>query len=369
MTYYGAAPQATYDYETRKRGYDALDDFFGSVKRREINPVDYQAVARRLFELQGLQLPQIIPSTMSVPAYQPVSSVGGYGSEDPVQAYSLPPMMSNTKTRSDLASIDRILEQMQATIYDNDTALHTNQTSPSYLVLDTQQARHSPSNGQQPPMSAHQHTPSISDASTPGLTPPSSAHSYTSGGSPLPMHTTPGTAAYPTLPASNVDHAGMAQMSSYYQDPPNRYMHGSNLHKAQPNKSDIDMADRSDGSATPPASQMNKQLEKGKAKEESPGDHVIDPALSGSIDQESEDKENNAWLQQVRLVEWLREFVKKRMEEVDAEDTASDGMDVKSEPKSEHIDTEMSDETLESELKRDEQQLYPVLQSVVEQDA
>lgn len=369
MTYYGAAPQATYDYETRKRGYDALDDFFGSVKRREVNPVDYQAVARRLFELQGLQLPQIIPSTMSVPAYQPVSSVGGYGSEDPIQAYSLPPMMSNAKTRSDLTSIDRILEQMQATIYDNDTALHNNQTTPSYLVIDTQQARHSPSTGQHASMSAHQHTPSISDASTPGLTPPSSAQSYTSGASPLPMHTTPGTAAYPTLPAGNADHTGIAQLSSYYQDPPNRYIHGGNLHKAQPDKSDIDMADRSDGSVTPPASEMNRAMGKGKAKAESSNDHVIDPALSGSVDNEIDDKQNNAWLQQVRLVEWLREFVKKQMELVDSEDPGSEGIDIKPEIKSEHVDTEMSDDALESELKRDEQQLYPVLQSVVEQDA
>src|SRR5271154_6162831 len=126
VTYYNApATQASYhDYESRKRGFDALDQFFGQVKRREFDPVNYQNVSRRLFELQGLQLPLIAQQPLSaIPAYQPVAAMGGgYDHADPIQANSLPPM-GNAKTREDLTSIDHILEQMQATIYENDTHL------------------------------------------------------------------------------------------------------------------------------------------------------------------------------------------------------------------------------------------------------
>merc|ERR1711964_814622 len=148
-TYYSTVPPTTYDYETRKRGYDALDHFFGQVRRRELDPANFQNISRRLFELQGLQLPQIIPTSLAVPAYQPVSVGGGYESEDPIQAYSLPPM-GNAKTRGDLTSIDQILEQMQATIYENDThqtgyvSYRTSSNSPPTAQMPSAAAQSSP---------------------------------------------------------------------------------------------------------------------------------------------------------------------------------------------------------------------------------
>ena len=110
MYYAGAPTQASYDYEMRKRGIDALDQFFGDLKRRQLDPNNYQLISRRLFELQGLQLPLITQQPMSaIPAYQPISAAGGgYDHADPIQAYSLPPM-GNAKSREDLTSIDQIL--------------------------------------------------------------------------------------------------------------------------------------------------------------------------------------------------------------------------------------------------------------------
>lgn len=379
VTYYGAAPQATYDYEARKRGYDALDQFFGQVKRREFDPINYQAVTRRLFELQGLQLPQIIPSNLNVPAYQPVSAVGGiYDQADPIQAYSLPPM-GNAKTRGDLTSIDQILEQMQQTIYENDiniAASGTGQPGANYINYNTQRPSHSPPSSHMSVSthsSLHQHNPSISgatDASTPGLTPPSSAQSYTSGQSPVPHHNAPGSSAmYPSLPSSTSEFASIAAnaatLGSMFDEDSRRRFGGGRLQREAPSKSDDGMEiERSDGSLTPPASGMNKGKERSKG---SPKDSVIDPALSGDASTPKGDKSEDAqeeWLQNLRLIEWMREYIKKQLETGQFEDES--GVK-KQEVKHESGDTVMT-ETQDEERKKDEEQLYPVLRHV-EQDA
>lgn len=370
VTYYNApAPQATYDYETRKRGYDALDAFFGQVKRREFDPMQYQAVSRRLFELQGLQLPQIIPSSLGVPAYQPVSVGGGsYESNDPIQAYSLPPM-GNAKTRGDLTSIDQILEQMQATIYENDTHqtgyvnYRTSSNSPPTAQMASAASHSSPS-----ALLQHQHQSSVASnadtASTPGLTPPSSAQSYTSGQSPVQGHSAPsGNAMYPSLPSSGGDmsYAGgnAATLGGMYDDDQRRYR-GGMLQRAAPAKKDgDDMDTATDGSITPPAAAMNK-IAKGKAADSK--DPLIDPALSGEAgtpksDVGKEEDRETTWVQNMRLIEWMRDLIKKRLERGEYDE---DGAKAK-----ESADTEMSG-TDDKSAKTDQEQLYPVLRHVEE---
>lgn len=376
MTYYSTAPQTTYDFEARKRGFDALDHFFGQVKRRELDPINFQHVSRRLFELQGLQLPQIIPSSVSVPAYQPVSVGGSYEQADPIQAYSLPPM-GNAKTREDLTSIDQILEQMQATIYENDAHLGSTgmaQSGSGYVGIRSSNSP--PSSAAAAPgqsgMLQHQHQGSIAstaEASTPGLTPPSSAQSYTSGQSPLQNHAAPTSSAmYPTLPSSASDMAyaaaNAATLSGIYESDDRRRWDGSRLQRAAPAKGKDDMDMVSDGSITPPASAMNKQA-KGK-KKASPQDSVIDPALAGGeaetpkSDSKDPDQEQ-VWVQNMRLIEWMREFIKKKLQSGEFE-----GVDAKrsSSPKGE-VDTDMTG-TDDHKEKSEEEQLYPVLRHVEE---
>lgn len=381
VTYYGAAPQATYDYETRKRGYDALDAFFGQIKRREFDPLNYAAVSRRLFELQGLQLPQIVPSALNIPAYQPVSAVGGaYEQAEPIQAYSLPPM-GNAKSRGDLTSIDQILQDMQATIYDNDSNLAqsgTGQPGASYVAFDTQRTGHSPISSNNvavnTPGNMHQHHASISDASTPGLTPPSSAQSFTSGQSPLPPHAAPnGSAMYPTLSSSASDMAfaaaNAATLGAWNNNDQSRRFGGGVLQRARPAKSEDGMdVEGSDGSATPPASAINEKA-KGKDKD-SPKADVIDPALSITEDKAEKPEEGEeSWLQNLRLIEWMREFIRKQLERAEASDEEEqkkeDAHMVDSED-SVMTGTQMDDDS--EERKKDEEQLYPVLRHV-EQDA
>jgi len=380
VTYYSTAPQTTYDFETRKRGYDALDHFFGQVKRRELDPVNFHNVSRRLFELQGLQLPQIIPSAVSVPAYQPVSIGGAYDHADPIQAYSLPPM-GNAKTREDLTSIDQILEQMQATIYENDTHLAqagVAQPGASYVAYRTSNSppSHLPSAAAQSTpasMLQHQHQGSIAsatDASTPGLTPPSSAQSYTSGQSPLQGHAAPSNSAmYPTLPSSASDiayaAANAATLSGMYEsDDHRRRYSGGMLQRAAPARGKDDMDVVSDGSITPPASTINKQA-KGKGKA-SPQESVIDPALSADASTPKSDSkeadQEQVWVQNMRLIEWMREFIKKRLERGDFGGSEGNEIDLKEEG---NVDTDMSG-TDDHKDKSDQEQLYPVLRHVEE---
>lgn len=311
---------------------------------------------------------------------------GGYDSADPIQAYSLPPM-GNAKTRGDLTSIDQILEQMQATIYEND-ATHFTQTGASqpntnYVAYRTS---NSPPNSALPSTAAHsnpvsllhQHNPSIasaSDASTPGLTPPSSAQSYTSGQSPLTGHAAPNTSAmYPSLPSS-ADMASYAANAAtlsgiYDGDESRRHYSGSQLRRAAPAKdTDETMESPRDGSTTPPAAAINKAA-KGK-KKASPKESVIDPALSGeastpkSEDKAEQDREQ-IWVQNMRLIEWMRDFIKKRLERGDF-----DSEEGKAEVKEEGpADTEMTGVEEDSVKKdSDADALYPVLQHVNEESA
>lgn len=382
MTYYSTAPQNAYDFEARKRGYDALDHFFGQVKRRELDPVNFQNVSRRLFELQGLQLPQIIPSSVSVPAYQPVSLGGAYEQADPIQAYSLPPM-GNAKTRGDLTSIDQILEQMQATIYESDAQLGSTgvaQAGPGYVAYRTSTSASPPSSSHLPSTAAqsasasmlqHQHQGSIAsatDASTPGLTPPSSAQSYTSGQSPLQNHAAPTSSAmYPSLPSSASDiayaAANAATLSGLYESDDRRRWEGGRLQRAAPAKDKDEMDIGSDGSLTPPASSMNKSS---KGKKKASQDIVIDPALSADADTPKSDSKDpdqeQVWVQNMRLIEWMREFIKKRLQSGDFED---ENAKEASPQQGGEVDTDMSG-THDAKEKSEEEQLYPVLRHVEE---
>jgi hypothetical protein len=369
VSYYPGPQPQTYDYQRRKEGFDALDQFFGEVKRRQFVPNDYQSVTRRLFELQGLQLPLITQQPVtSIPAYQPVSALGGgYHDADPIQSYSLPPM-GNAKTREDLTSIDQILEQMQATIYENDTHLaqaglsqpgstyvgyHTGNSPPTTLP-----SMHAQNAGM---ARSHQNSMSGTDsASTPGLTPPSSAQSYTSGQSPMTGHAAPSSGAmYPNLPAGDMGYPGGngATLGGAYdnEDPRRRYS-GGMLQRAQPGK-----GERSEGSVTPPAAEMNKKAATKGKKKGTANESAIDPALSGEgtpgskgeMSKEEADRQTN-WVENMRLIEWMREMIKKKLETAKFD---ANGEEVKH---ADDIEMGGTDE----ETKQDEERLYPVLEAV-----
>ncbi|KAJ5384485.1 Zinc finger C2H2 [Penicillium concentricum] len=334
----------------RKRGYDALNEFFGDLKRRQFDPNSYAAVGQRLLGLQALQLPFLngpVPEYQQMPASVAVGGGGGGGggyspggSHPP--GYHLPPM-SNVRTKNDLINIDQFLEQMQNTIYESDenvAAAGVAQPGAHYVHGGMNyRATHSPPTQLPPshvtatsaPMgAASAHSPSVG---TPALTPPSSAQSYTSNRSPIAMHhahrVSPphesGPGMYPRLPSATVAdsmNAGYPTTSgaappstlsgAYDHDDRRRYT-GGTLQRARPAERAVtgDRMDTSQDSKTP-AIHISESL--------------IDPALSGNPDQEAvkrtaqaatevaERDVNVAWVEKVRLLENLRRLVSELLE-------------------------------------------------------
>lgn len=226
-----AAHQAS--YESKKRGYDALNEFFGDLKRRQLDPTSYTAVGQRLLNLQALPLPLThggaVTDYQPMPAMVGVGGHGGYASGPmPTQSYHLPPM-GNLRTKADLMNIDQFLEQMQSTVYESDEnaaaagiaqpGAHYLQGGLSYRTANSPPtANHIPSSHATATTSAAPFSfsnPTRSPhSSTPALTPPSSAQSYTSGRSPMSLsshhnippsqhpHAQSSSGMYPTLPAT-----------------------------------------------------------------------------------------------------------------------------------------------------------------------
>ncbi|KAJ5750300.1 Zinc finger C2H2 [Penicillium manginii] len=344
----------------RKRGYDALNEFFGDLKRRQFDPNSYAAVGQRLLGLQALQLPILngpVPEYQPMPAAVPVAGGGGGyspgGGHPP--GYHLPPM-SNVRTKSDLINIDQFLEQMQNTIYESDENVaaagvaqpgaHYVQGGMSYRTTNSPPSQlppHHVTAATSAPMMATAHSPSTG---TPALTPPSSAQSYTSQRSPVSLPQThrvsppheSGAGMYPRLPSATMADnmaAGYATATSaappstlsgaFEHDDRRRYT-GGTLQRARPAERALSM-DRmdteqdskpQDGDRTP--TKKSPQL----------AESLIDPALSsGSPDPDQEAAQrtaraatevaerdvNVAWVEKVRLLENLRRLVSELLEE------------------------------------------------------
>ena len=262
---------------------------------------------------------------------------------------------------------------MQAALYEHDThmsqpsmpssmsynAYSNNQNLPSATLPST----HAHSN-----LNVHQHQGSVAssnDATTPGLTPPSSAQSPMTATS---VHSN--NAMYPLLPAGSTEQmayaATNATMSGMYETEDQRRRYGGGmLQRAKPGK---DAAEASrDGSATPPAATLNKQTK--NKKKSSTKSSNIDPALSGDAQTPGSSKssgstsqaaeQENEWFAQMRLIEWMRAMIKKTLER----DFGGSQGEAGSKPQ----DTDMTD--VDDDHKKDQEQLYPVLQAVSAQGA
>ena len=345
-------------YESKKRGYDALNEFFGDLKRRQFDPSSYAAVGQRLMGIQGLQLPMLnnVPEYQSMPAPVAVGGGGGggYNSGGAPQApgYHLPPM-NNARTKDDLVNLDHVLEQMQNTIYESEENLQASGTGqpgaqfvhgPMNYRNDNSPPTQLPrshvavtSAGQVPAYVASQ----ASSTETPALTPPSSAQSYTSTRSPnstaqrvSPTQQEPSSHMYPRLPATTASDgmaAGYPTASTatapstlggmFDQDDRRRYT-GGTLQRARPDRHEPSHADEMDMSHD-----GGDQTPRGKAAE-SPSRiaaNLIDPALHAG---EAEDARHTAqaatevaeradtkWVEKARLIEGLRNWISSRLEE------------------------------------------------------
>ncbi|PYH92628.1 hypothetical protein BO71DRAFT_400415 [Aspergillus ellipticus CBS 707.79] len=366
-------------YESKKRGYDALNEFFGDLKRRQFDPNSYATVGQRLIGLQNLSLPVLnggpMPEYQAMPA--PVAVGGGYspGGAPSAPAYHLPPM-SNVRTKNDLINIDQFLQQMQDTIYDNDDnvaaagvaqpgahyvhggmAYRTTHSPPSQLP--SSHATATTAGAMMPGHVAH------SPSGTPALTPPSSAQSYTSGRSPVslpsaarvspPHHE--GGSMYPRLPSTTMaDSMTAGYPSASSAAPPStlggifdhedrRRYTGGTLQRARPEtrqlSEEMDLSHdggKEDGERTPSAKE--RAGSSSPSSSSSPGRisaSLIDPALSGTAAEaeaeatlrtaqaatEVAERADVQWVEKVRLIEYLRNYIASRLERGEFEDEAA----------------------------------------------
>ncbi|KAI2624027.1 hypothetical protein GGS26DRAFT_565526 [Hypomontagnella submonticulosa] len=333
------------EYDNRKRTYDVLNEFFGDAKRRQLDPASYNQVGQRLLPLHGV-LPihsgslgaEYLPS----PGVMAVDGPGGHGPYQ--QHYSLPPM-PNLRTKSDLIQIDQLLEQMQSTVYENSNtaaAAGVHQPGSHYLPLGFRHSQSPPHSAAptQPTMAngaysaAHVASPLTAVSSThsngtPAVTPPSSSMSYTSGHSPSASSSglSPSTrhsstsAVYPTLPAVTSGYPGQSATSTlgptFDPDPRRRYS-GGMLQRA--NAGPRPHLDR-EPSSTPKAS-------------ESAISAVSSPSAESEASAEArEDQIYETWLENIRVIEFLRECVRERLRARDFEadsPASNDSMEVDS---------------------------------------
>ncbi|KAK1996740.1 hypothetical protein LX36DRAFT_102226 [Colletotrichum falcatum] len=365
-------------YDSRKRAFDMVDDFFAHAKRRQVDPTSYQQVGRSLLPLHGalgLHTGSMGSDYMSAPPqhhhvqHHVQASPSGPGPL--TQQYYLPPM-PNARTKNDLVQIDQILEQMQSTVYEN-----ANQATQGIHIhgQNTFDLRHSPS----PPgghrgshaglahdsyhavSAAHMASPltAVSSTGTPAVTPPSSTMSYTSGHSPSPSSSgmspqsrhssTASSVMYPNLPAVSSVFPGQSTAStlgpSFDSNERRRYS-GGMLQRAAPSspKSPI-MLDDSSAATTP--------------KAESVASSVGSPASESDMSEGAREREEkyDQWLENMRTIEALREYIRDR---IDRREYSEEPVDKA--PKSPEASRLKSPEPMEVEAKpAPAAPLYPIL--------
>ncbi|KAG2412118.1 pH-response transcription factor pacC/RIM101 [Aspergillus terreus] len=397
-------------YEHKKRGYDALNEFFGDLKRRQFDPNSYAAIGQRLLGLQNLSLPILagspLPEYQVMPAPVPVAA-GGYGpGGHPAPAYHLPPM-SNVRTKNDLINIDQILQQMQETIYESDDHVaaagvaqpgaHYVHGGMSYRTTNSPPTQLPPTHATAPATTsaapvmtaATAHSPSTG---TPALTPPSSAQSYTSGRSPIslpsatrvsPPHHDGGSTMYPRLPSATMadsitasyptasSAAPPSTLGGIYDHEDRRRYTGGTLQRARPEERrlsdamDLSQDTKGDGDRTPTAKSREN------SSSSSPGRisaSLIDPALSGSPSEteatmrtaqaaaEVAERSDVQWVEKVRLIEYLRNYIASRLERGEYEGDS----DRQSEPRSRAASPDGHMEGVESEARPAAEEKAPV---------
>lgn len=348
-------------FDSRKRAYDMVDDFFATAKRRQVDPASYASVGRSLLPLHGalaLQTPAPMPSAEYMGqqhhhAAHAVAHDGGHhhgavpsGPGPLAQQYYLPPM-PNARTKSDLIQIDQILEQMQSTVYEN-----ANQATNGIQIhgQNTFDFRHSPSpptgagyrgsggggavaanqDGYQAAVSAaHMASPltAISSTGTPAVTPPSSNLSYTSGQSPSPSssgmspqsrhssiaNTNGSSVMYPNLPAVSSVFPGQSTTSTL----------GTNFDSNERRNYGGGMLQRANPAPRPAEAPTSAPVPgPGPPKSDPPRASPSSESETSESAREREEKYDQ-WLENMRTIEALREYIRDRIARNDYIDDTS----------------------------------------------
>ncbi|KAI9785138.1 MAG: hypothetical protein M1839_000776 [Geoglossum umbratile] len=395
--------------ETRKRTFDAINEFFGEAKRRSIDPNSYSDLAPRLQALQAV-VPLIASHAPS--EYQPgqmLVAAGGGPSQLPHPHYALP--IPNIRTKRELVDIDSFLDQVSNSVYENSNhaaAAGVHQPGSHYtpIGINYRQSQSPPqlhqgtghqteSSHATATTSAPHHmatTTSTSNQGTPALTPPSTTISYASAHSPTalpsmhhmsPLPRTTVANMYPSLPAVSTSAeassgypapastAPTSALGTVFENDERRRFSGGMLQKSSRPHNDDDM-DTSDDSGSHSASPFPKSARRSsahdslarKVKNVEISSALIDPALSGlgsptsvqsdTADDAQADKAYAIWVENIRVVEALKRLVEARLanHEYESEDEPMAEGETKTEER------EMT------EAEKDAESLYPVLRAV-----
>lgn len=328
------------NYASKKRRFDARNDLFGDLKRRQIDPSHDAAFGQRLYDVQSLQLPVLqnnpVPGYQQMPAMATAGGAKGYHPSS-MPAYSLPPM-GNVRTKGDLMTLDQLLETMQTTICENRNHVAAAGVAQPGAYHGQVGAHYRTSN--LPPghqlSSSHAHARMTSSESVhreaPAFTPSSGAQSYTSSHSPPmppPHHLSPAPQStggmYPSLPSTSMQdsmsggYPGTLGAStstfgtSFGADDCHRYG-GGILQRAQ--SAPGNETDTSVDSPIPPTktSPTKSTLVRKREKTELVA-NLVDPALNGlasllTVEKTTGEEAQEQRAENFRLVQCLREYVK-----------------------------------------------------------
>ncbi|KAI4275527.1 MAG: hypothetical protein LQ337_003170 [Flavoplaca oasis] len=354
---------ASYNLE----GVNALNNLFQDVEQNSFdvrNPVD---VGSRLMAIQNSRLPFVLGGDphgyQSAPLmhHDGGTQVASYG----VAPHILPPL-PNLRTKVQLNHFDSVFEKMQHTLYDHPahlTAAGVSNPHGDYMQLGNHSGQghtlppsHMPaaSTAVMTPATATMDSSSMSEG-TPALTPPSSsAYSQDSPEhSPSSMHAmqqvTPsgGGRMYPNLPggtstsmAGNVFGASSSTLGSQFDDQRRRYSGGRLGHGQPLRRNEDDMDTTSDGATTPKARSSRSPNPSNEAATAN-----IDPALTGTGSPNTGEvtaqsaESNEKWVQWMRIVESLRTWIKRRLENGDFESDGEDDVKHEQDPAPVHYPT------------------------------
>ncbi|KAF2176048.1 hypothetical protein K469DRAFT_608647 [Zopfia rhizophila CBS 207.26] len=365
-------------YEMRKRAaYDALNEFFGDAKRRAIDPMTYYDVGQRLMGLQSIQLPVVGSGSYQrgMTDYGNGGTMVAHPLHPPMHPYSLP--LPNLRSKSDLLNIDQFLEQLHSTVCENSNHAATAgvaQPGAHYVhPAANYRSSHSPPGMSSPhPQSSHATAAASAAIETPALTPASSVLTYNSQHSPGSEHSastvSPTSRArigsmYPTLPSVSAisDMLALPGTSgalpstlgpSFDVDGRRRYS-GNLLQKAALDRCGSEPMDTPADGASPKESRRSSDQDGLRHTVNQLAIHSpkVDPALSMpspsqvSTTKQAADASNESWIENIRTIEKLRQWIKDKLEQhhyVDDDDAKSESR-------------RMND---------DAQSLYPILQAV-----
>ncbi|MCJ1401164.1 hypothetical protein MMC11_004376 [Xylographa trunciseda] len=320
----------------------AIDHWFRSLKTQQINPSNYEDIHQSLAPLRNVPLP-FSNTGGGLAAYSggqmTMDHQSATGHYVPTAPTSYPLDISGLQSKEDYLDVATRLETMNRTAYEYQPASATGVSQPPTHQVATGTATrlsNSPPRNQFPPSHLIRANSSSTNGGTPEMTSGSSV--YSNGHSPpsmgfndsmSPTQQNPTTGVmYPSLPTHGPINGNTTTPTLGNQYERSRRYSGGRLQRAAPGTSSRRADDMDIDSETPHATKavFSKMIDPALS-----GDtKMIDPALSGEARSRSgsltpspnavaEEEVDNVWVNNMRILEGLKEFVAFRLKQFDTD--------------------------------------------------